>query len=114
VSLVGQRAALAEALSAIDGVRGTKYRPRVPGPGDAWPLLESLDRAEAYDFEASWRVAVILPPDEVRASEWFDEHHESIAEGLEDFGYVDRIEPGLVATEAGDLQAMFLILRREA
>lgn len=114
MSLTGDRAELADALSAVDDVKGYKYRPRAMNTGDAWPLLEFLDNPEAGAFEATWRVAVILPTDEIKASEWFDSHHEPIADGLADFGFVERIEPGLVATEAGDLQAMFLLVRREA
>lgn len=114
MSTAGDRQELAAVLSEIDGVKGFNYRPNVFTTGNAWPLLEVLDSPEAGAFQATWRVIVILPTDEVRASEWFDEHHEPISDALGDFGYVERIEPGLVATEAGDLQAMFLLVRREA
>lgn len=114
MSLQGDRAELATALSTADGVKGHRYRPRTLRAGAAWPLLEGLDRGPAYDFAATWRVVVILPGDEVKASEWFDEHHELLADALASFGYVERIEPGIVATEAGDLEAMFLTVRREA
>jgi hypothetical protein len=114
MSLTGDRQALADALTAVDDVTGHRYRPRTLPPGTAWPLLQGLDRGPAFDFEATWRVVVILPGDEQRASEWFDAHHEQVADALADFGHVDRIEPGLVATDAGDLEAMILTIRREA
>lgn len=95
-------------------MKAHKFRPRTMPTGTAWPLLEGLDNPEAGAFQATWRLVVILPSDEIRASEWFDAHHEPIADALGDFGYVDRIEPGLVDTEAGDLSAMFLTVRREA
>lgn len=114
MSIVGDRAALAAALTAVDGVTGHEYRPRTMPPGTAWPLLQRLQRDDAPDFEASWKVVVILPGDEIQASKWFDAHHEDLSEGLADFGYVDTIEPGLVATDAGDLEAMILTIRREA
>lgn len=114
MSLVGDRAAIAQALSSADGVRGFSHRPATPKTGDAYPLLGSLDRGPASSFETTWRVVVVLPGDERAASDWFDEHHEPIAEALQGFGYVERIEPGIVVTEAGDKEAMILTLRREA
>lgn len=114
MSLSGQRAELVAALTDVVGVKAYLYRPPAMKTGDAWPLLQDMERGPASDFEVSWRVVVILPDDERKASDWFDEHHEPIAEAIEDFGFVERIEPGLVATEGGDLQAMFLIVRREA
>lgn len=115
MSIVGDRAALATALSAIDDVTGHQFRPRTLPPGTAWPLLRRLERAdEVPDFEATWSVVVILPSDEIAASKWFDAHHETIADGLADFGFVDSIEPGRVETDSGDLEAMILNVRREA
>lgn len=114
MSLQGQRQELVDALADVDGVKAHKYRPRALKTGDVWPLLEGMDRELGHDFAVTWRAVVILPSDEVKASEWFDAHHEPIADALADFGVVERIEPGAVATEAGDLEAMFLTVRREA
>jgi len=114
MSLAGDREEIAAALSTVEGVTGHQYRPRTLPPGTAWPLLERLDNPMALDFQATWRVVVILPADEQRASEWFDAHHELVTDALAPVGHVDRIEPGLVATDAGDLEAMFLTVRREA
>lgn len=112
MSISADRQAIADALSDVTGVTGVKYRPTVMSPGSAWPLLEGIDRSQ--DFAVTWRVVVVLPTGERKASEWFDTHHEEVAEALEDFGYVERIEPGIVATDAGDLEAMFLTVRKEA
>jgi hypothetical protein len=114
MSLTEDRQEFADALSSVDDVTGHPYRPRTLPTGAAWPLLQGLDRGPANDYETTWRLVVILPSDEVRASEWFDAHHEPITEALADIGYVDRVEPGLVATDSGDLEAMFLTVRREA
>lgn len=113
MSISGDRQAIVDALSTVDGVTGSTYRPTVMTPGSAWPLLDSIDRPDR-DFTVRWRVVVILPADERRASEWFDAHHELVAEALEDFGYVERIEPGIVATDAGDIEAMIITVRKEA
>ncbi len=112
MSISGDRAALAAAIGTVDGVTGSAFRPTVLMPLTAWPLLDSIDRTE--DFEVRWRVVVVLPTGEQQASEWFDEHHEEAADALEDFGYVERIEPGLVATDSGDLESMIITVRKEA
>lgn len=114
MSIAGDRAEIAAALSSVDDVTGHQYRPRTLPPGTAWPLLQRLDTVQANTFQATWKVVVILPGDEISASKWFDAHHEPIADGLADFGFVDAIEPGLVQTDSGDLEAMFLTVRREA
>lgn len=125
MSIQGDREELATLLSTIDGVTGSKYRPMVIKTGSAWPLLDSLNRDNdrslasmrgmAGNFQVVWSVVIVLPNDERKASEWFDSHHELIADVLEDFGYVTHIEPGLVAVEAGNsMQAMILTLRKEA
>lgn len=114
MSITGDRAAIVAALADVDDVTAHEYRPRTMPPGTAWPLLGRLQRGEAPDFEATWRVVVILPAEEIAASKWFDAHHEPIAEALLEFGFVDAIEPGLVQTDVGDLEAMFLTVRKEA
>lgn len=114
MSTTGDRQALADAISTVDGVKGHKYRPTVLAPGAAWPLLGELERASSVPaFEVTWRVVIVLPADEQRASEWFDEHHEDAADALAEFGYVERIEPAAVRTEAGDLDAMIITVRKE-
>ncbi len=114
MSIAGDRAAIVAALADVDDVTAHEYRPRTMPAGTAWPLLGRLSRGDSPDFEATWRVVVILPAGEVPASKWFDAHHEPIAEALADDWFVDAIEPGLVETDAGDLEARFLTVRKEA
>lgn len=114
MTLVGDREEIATALSTVDGLNGHPYRPRTMGPGTAYPLLGGLESQPPHDFEATWRVIVILPTGEIAASQFFDSHYQEIAESLEGFGYVTAIQPGRVETEAGDLEAMILTLRKEA
>lgn len=111
MSIVGDRQDIASALDSVDGVTGHVYRPTAIVPGAAWPLLGSIDRDR--DAQVTWRAVIVLPADERRASEWFDEHHEAVDAALADLAYVERLEPGLVATDAGDLQAMFVTMRKE-
>lgn len=115
MSLAGDRQAIADALSTIDGVTGFKYRPTVANAGDAWPLIEVLDNPGAYNFQATWRVVVVLPAGEQDAMEWFDSMHEEVSDVLIDqIGSVERIEPSLLATEAGTRNVMLLTVTREA
>lgn len=112
MSIAGDRAALAAALNTVPGVKAAVYRPVVLNAGAAWPLLESIDRDR--DMQVAWRAVIILPAEEARASDWFDSNHEAVTDALDEFAVVERLEPGLVATDAGDLQAMIITLRKEA
>ncbi|MEU5965951.1 hypothetical protein ABZ777_32500 [Micromonospora parva] len=113
MSLVGDRTAIATALSTVDGVTGHPTRPTVLTPGDAWPLLGPLDRADGYSFTATWRVFVVLPPDEIAASEWLDAHVDGLADALLPVGFVDQFVPVAVTTEAGDQLAIQITMRSE-
>lgn len=113
MSITGQRAAIAAALSTVTGVKGYLYRQTTPRPGDAWPLLSALDRAEGLAFEVTWRVLVFLPQDERGASDWIDGHHEQLVDGLEPVGFVDRIEPVALAANTGDQYALQITMRGE-
>lgn len=115
MSLMNDRQEIAALLSTVEGVTGRKFRPTGLKTGVAWPLLDSLNRDDqSGQFAATWRVVVILPEDEQKASEWFDSHHEPIADALESFGYADQIEPGSLDADGSDIPIMILTLRREA
>lgn len=115
MSLSGDRAELAALLDSVDDVNGFAYRSRLARTGDAWPLIQQLDAELAGAFQVTWQVVVVLPSDEVKASEWFDEHHEPISDALLDAGFgVDRIMPAALDTDAGDGACMLFTVRREA
>jgi hypothetical protein len=115
MSLSGDRQEIADALSTIDGVTGFKHRPKAYNAGDAWPLIEALDNPAGYALQATWRVVVVLPSGEQDALEYFDSMHEAVSDVLnEQIGFVERIEPGNLATEAGTRNVMILTVRREA
>lgn len=114
---MSDRQEIADVLSTVDGVTGLKFRTKTLNTGDAFPLLESMERGPAQDYENTWRIVVVLPSGNYGrdASEWMDSHYEAIADALEEYGgCVDRIEPGAVQTELGDRDAMILTFRREA
>lgn len=117
MSLVGQRQEIADALSTVTGVHGHPYRPAVIGPGDAWPLLDNLNRDQesSPDFLVTWRLLVVLATvDERRSAEQLDALQDAVIEALVDVGWVRRIEPVPIATSAGDHEVMMITLVREA
>lgn len=107
------RAALASALTTVAGVTGYAYRPTAPAPGDAWPLLGALERAEGMAFYVTWRVMVFLPQDERAASEWIDTHYEDLVDALEPWGFVDRIEPVGLTASGTEQYALQITMRGE-
>lgn len=113
MSIVGDRAAIAAALSTVTGVKGYEYRPTSTKPGDGWPMLSLLERAGGRSFTVTWRVLVMLPGDEVAASQWIDAHHEQLVDGLLDVGFVDSIAPVKLDSGAGDQYALQITMRSE-
>ncbi|MEU8329821.1 hypothetical protein [Micromonospora sp. NPDC048839] len=113
MSLVGDRTAIATALTTVDEVTGYASKPKILRPGDAWPLLGPLDRAGGMSFTATWRVFLVLPQDEVTASEWLDSHVEPLVDALLPVGFVDQFLPVAVTTEAGDQLAVQITMRSE-
>jgi hypothetical protein len=115
MSLAGDRQEIADVLSTISGVKGFKYRPTKMNTGDAFPLVEFLDNPAGMSLQATWRVIVVLPSGEQDAMEYFDSMHEAVSDVLnEQIGFVDRIEPGNLATEAGSMNAMIITVRKES
>jgi hypothetical protein len=115
MSLANSRQEIADVLSGIDGMHGFAYRPKTTNPGDAFPLLESMDTAAGMNLEVTWRIIVLLPKTEKDAMEFFDSMHEVISDVLnEQIGYVERIQPGFLETEAGNKDVMILTVKREA
>lgn len=113
MSLAGDRKAIADALSTVTGVKGYAKRPTSTLPGDGWPLLSSLDRADGQAFTVTWRVLLVLPQDEIAASDWIDAHHEQLVDALLDVGFVDTIAPVKLETEAGNQYALQITMRSE-
>lgn len=111
---MSDREDIAALLDTVEGVQGYTFRPTVVNTGDAFSLLETMERGPVTDFEVTWRVIIVLPLGEQDAMSWFMDMYQPIAEALEDFGLVERIEPGTLATEAGTRDVMILTVRKEA
>lgn len=111
------RSEVAVAINAISAstLTGYQYRPRTTSNGDVWALLDSIEREQVSgQYEVTWKVVVVVPSDEQSAMECFATWADDITDALEDLAYIERIEPGLLPSEAGDMNCMFLTLRREA
>lgn len=114
MSLTGDRQAIADALSTVTGVTGYPYKPTTPKPGDAWPLLRSLDREDGLMFAATWTVVVNLPQTERAASEWVDENYEAVIDGLLPVGYVEQVRPAVLTTNnSTDRYVLEITMRAE-
>lgn len=113
MSLTGDRAAIATALSTVTGVKGYEYRPTTPRPGDAWPTLPTLDLLDGLVWSAEWKVIVFLPQEERAASVWIDAHFLAIVAALRVPGFADKAEPGLMTTTGGDQYVLEITMRSE-
>lgn len=107
------RARLSAALSTVTGTKGFPTRPPAPKEGDAWPILSELERGPGAAFMIHWVVRVVLPPDEIKASQWIDDHLDLLYDGLEPVAFVDGFRPVLLPTAGGDQYALEITLRSE-
>jgi hypothetical protein len=107
------RATLAAALNTVSGVKGYAYRPTAPRAGDAWPQVATADRAVADAWSISWRILLVLPPDEKGASILFDIVVPLLVDALDPVAYVDSVTPIVLTTSAGDLNAIEIRARGE-
>jgi hypothetical protein len=97
------RAAIAAALSTVDGVTGCAERPAVPEPGQAWPVLVGVDRGPGDAWAATWRLLLVLDGDEYVAVGQLEALLSTLAEALAEVLYVDHAEPVTIETPAGIL-----------
>lgn len=109
----GKRQAIASALSAVPDVRGHASRPGTPAEGDAWSVLGPFDRAQGTAFLATWRIRVLLPQDEMAASEWIDAHWSALFYALEPHGFVQRGAPALFPSGGGEMYALEITMIAE-
>lgn len=106
------RQAIADALSTVSGVTGYPARPDALNEGDGWPQWRGAT-PQAYAFENTWAVLVILPAGEVSADAFADSHGEALVEALRPVMFVDQIAPATLDTEAGQMYALMLSGRSE-
>lgn len=101
------RAAIAAALTTVDGVTGYPYRPKAPKIGDAYPLIEAINRYQGLMFVPVWKVQMRLGPDEFKADEFLEQVAVPVAQALQKANvlYVTGVIPVAIGTQAGDVFA---------
>lgn len=112
------RSELASAVTMTVGtfkMRGYEYRPATLSPGDAWPLVATIERGPGDAFLVEWTVVVVLGSDEETAARQLEEVLPSVVAAIEDQdrGYVSGAAPAVVQTGGGDLFAMQINVRSD-
>lgn len=107
-----KRQEIADTLSTIDGVKGYKFRPDSPKPGDGWPRFGGMTREDGW-MVVTWNVMVFLPQNEAKASEWMDNHLEALIEGLLPTGFVESVEPANIAVGEATQYGLLVTFRSE-
>lgn len=113
MSFLATAAALAAALSTVDGCTGYTRMPTATRVGDGWPLMGRGERAAGDAFTVAWRVRVAVPGnDELAALEWFDDRWDALFYALTAAGAnVDGWAPYVVVTKQGDVWVYEIICR---
>lgn len=100
------RAAIAAAVSTIDGLKGYAKRPDSIASGDAWPRWRGAQRGEQRLFVNTWSVVVALPADEDIADDWADQYGEQLVDALSPVLYVTDIDPAVLPMGGTDTLAL--------
>lgn len=116
MALSGTRQIIADAITGagVTGLRGHKYRPNTPAPGDAYPLMGPAERGPGDAFGITWRVVLIGGSDETAAEALFDRVLPPLVDALDTKGYVSGWRPAeLTPAEGIKLQAIVIDMLRE-
>jgi len=113
MSLIDDRTALAAAMDGVTDVNGHDRRPAAPRLGDAWPFLERFDVEQGLVLRPTWKVIVLLPQDEFKASEWMDDHLALIFAALRGPGWAESAEPALMRVGRTDAYVLEISLKMD-
>lgn len=99
------RKAIADVLTTVGGVTGYPHRPKVCKIGDAYPLIEHIDRVQGLMFIPVWKVQMWLGPDEFKGEEFLEQVAVPVAQALQNANvlYVTGILPVVLGTQGGDV-----------
>lgn len=112
--LATDRQDIATALSGVESVTGSAYRPMSIGPGSAWPQMSTVERGPGRQFGVTWRIFVALSGDEKTATTKTDELLEPLVEALEAVVFVDTIDfIELTLDQAGSIFGLQITARSE-
>lgn len=107
------RESIADALSTLEGVTGYAKKPDTVTVGDAWPLVDALERGPAKAFQTSWRIVMVLGNDPATATDQLDELVPAVCDALAAEVYVDSARPRSIPVEAGSLYGCEILARSE-
>ena len=95
------KAALAAAMSSIEGITGYPGRPDVLNPGDAFVRWGGWQRADGGAYMSTWAITLILPQGSEQAAD--DEAYrvaDLIGDALQPLIYVESFAPTVVPVGA--------------
>lgn len=113
MSFTDTRAALATALSTVDGITGYENRPAAPKIGGAWLIFESAVRGPGDAFEGTWRVIVFCGGDENTATAFLDNTLPELCAALDPVAFVDTARPGISKVNGTDAYVVEITARSE-
>lgn len=91
------RAAIATAVSTVDGVKCYPLKPTArTQAGDAWVKWNGSARIAPGAIETSWQVIVLLPQDDKAGDEWRAAREWALIDALDSVLYVNGMEPGSI------------------
>jgi hypothetical protein len=112
MNLTTARQELADALSTIEGLNGTPYRPVVIKGGSAWPLLASAER-ECNTWQLNWSILICLGQDEKVASLATDAILPQLMDALDELAFITAVSPVGIDTGSGTLLGLQITAHSE-
>ncbi|MEV6287402.1 hypothetical protein [Kribbella sp. NPDC051770] len=96
------RETLAAALSTVEGIKGYEKRPKALRAGDSWSLVDVVARGPGQAWQTTWRIALVIGPDEATAVDQLDKFVPLVVDALVELVYVDSARPLLIPVEQGN------------
>lgn len=100
---------IVDALTGVEGVTPSLFRPTVVAPGHAWPTMRGWERVQPRIFEQRWGVYVVLASDDQAAAARWDLLVPVVLNALYPIMTVDEIQAAKVTEDpAAPLCAVFV------
>ncbi len=95
-SFFAARAAFADALTSVSGVKGYQWKPSAPKVGDGWPRWQGSEHLAPGAMQTTWQIVILLPVDERAQQEWIESRLEQLIDALTEAAdaFVVGVEPG--------------------
>jgi hypothetical protein len=104
---------IVDALSDVEGVTPSLFRPTVVAPGHAWPTMRGWERAQPRIFEQVWGVYVVLASDDQAAAAAWDLLVPVVLNALYPIMTIDQIQPAKVTDDAAAPLCAIFVARSE-